>query len=379
MQKVFVRLLERWLGFCARLYLLRTRPMIVGVTGSVGKTTTKEAIAQVLAKAFPGRVKKSAGNLNNELGLPLSILGFNHVPTPVEYLWIALTAPFRVLMAYGVGRTATILVQEYSAEKPGDIAYLLTIARPHIAVVTNVGPIHLNPGQFPTLSAIAREKKRLVDVLPKDGTAVLNKDNPYTRAMGKRARAQVVWFKEAGADTAFEAALAVASVFDIPKEKARVQLKRFERPYGRLQFLRGFRGATILDDSYNANPMSMEAALSVLQKTKATTKIAALGDMLELGEGEERYHNEAGRVAHRVVDLLVGVGRRARWYNPDAWFPTPDHAASFLKKKLGRGVIVLVKGSQGARMEKVSEKLVLSTAHSKLPRQTPAWRSKPFI
>lgn len=378
--QLMVRLNRRLLRALATYKLGRERPRIVGITGSVGKTTTKEAVFTVLSHHFGGRVRKSVGNLNTEEGVPLSILNFADVPTRWQYPLVLLTGLVRALLT-PVPKKQPILVLELAAEKPGDIAYLTSFLAPYlfVGIVTTVGPIHLNTGQFSSIEAIAKEKGRLVEVLPKTGWAVLNRDNPYTKKMKDRTHARVIWFSEAGIESAGRIARAVGKIFKISDREIEAAMKNFVRPYGRLQEFPGTKGSLLIDDSYNANPMSVEQALLFVER-KIGRKIVVLGDMLELGAREKMFHEKIGRLARAKSDVVLGVGRRARWYQPTYHFATPQEAAHFLKKFVRAGDIVLVKGSQSMRMELVSEALLSNPADAaKLPRQTPAWKAKSFV
>jgi UDP-N-acetylmuramoyl-tripeptide--D-alanyl-D-alanine ligase len=298
---------------------------VVGITGSVGKTTTKEVIAGLLGSHWP--VLKSAGNFNTEIGLPLMLL--------------QLAAEHRV---------AVLEMGMYAA---GDINLLAEIARPRIGVVTNVAPVHLE--RMGTIERIARAKSELIAALPGDGLAVLNGDDPWTRAMARTtgiARSVLVGLAEdcdyratdvvthaldgvsftvlaEGRATplrtripgghlvhAFLAASATARALGmewdaIQEAAANVRLE------GRQQLLPVREDLLIIDDSYNASPLSMQAALDLLAATPGR-KIAVLGDMLELGPGEEAAHREVGGQAARIVDWLVVRGSRGIWIAEEA-------------------------------------------------------------
>jgi UDP-N-acetylmuramoyl-tripeptide--D-alanyl-D-alanine ligase len=374
-----LRVLTWMLKQLALLKLTRENPEIIVVTGSVGKTTTKEAIYTVLSAAFGDRVTRSAGNLNTEVGVPLSLLGFTVVPTRWQYPFVLMTAVGRAVFA--TRRRQLLHIQEMDADRPGDIRYLVSWLAPwiRVGVVTTVGPIHLDPGQFSSVEQAAKENRALVECLLPSGWAVLNKDNPYTKAMGRHTKAKVKWFADRGVETAFEAAKAVGSIFRVPEGRARMALSSFERPYGRLHELTGIKDTRIIDDSYNANPMSMEQALAILT-AKSGRRIAVLGDMLELGVREKVYHQRIGKLARENADVIVGVGKRAIWFAPTYHFASPHQAASFLKKFVRPQDVVLVKGSQSMRMEIVSEALLANKEETdKLPRQSAAWKHKPFV
>jgi len=377
---LFPRLAQHLLRFLARVTLARERPLIIAVTGSVGKTTTKEAIYTVLAHRYGSRVSVSRSNLNNEFGVPLSILGMESAPGRWQYPAV-LARGFVAALTARRPALRPIRVQELGAERPGDIAYLVAFLKPYLAlgVVTTIGPIHLNRGQFSSVAGIEQEKGMLVEALPEDGWAVLNKDNPATRRMGKRTRAKVVWFNDRGIDTHIEIARAVGKIYGLKEQEIRRALQTFHRPTGRLNEFAGMKGVVVIDDSYNANPMSMQEALSLLGN-RPGRRIAVLGDMLELGDRERLYHQQVGKLARGRSDVVVGVGNRARWYEGTYHFATPLLTASFLKKFVQVGDTVLVKGSQGMRMELVSAALLANPSDvEKLPRQTLAWKGKPFV
>ncbi|MBI4032858.1 UDP-N-acetylmuramoyl-tripeptide--D-alanyl-D-alanine ligase [Candidatus Berkelbacteria bacterium] len=380
--KSFVESLLTW---AARRMLAVQQPLIVGVTGSSGKTSTKEAIGHVLRKTVSDRIVRVApGNLNTEFGLPLAVLD---LPKPEgKAAWATTT-----LKAFWVGATATrlpagrqVLVLEYGAEQPGDIKRLTEIARPDIAVVTNVGEAHT---QFlGSLDGVAREKGALVRALPKTGIAVLAADDERVKAMGQRTEARVVEVRAPVRELSVELAIAVAEHgFGIPPATARKALNDWERPPGRLQLLRGKAGSWLLDDTYNANPLSTTLALSELRRLarekKATRSIAILGDMLELGEEENRVHTGVSLLAEKIADVVLLVGPRYRRTKRGMWFPGPVQAAEQAAQLAAKGDIILVKGSQSMRMEKVSEALLADPkeAAKHLVRQTPYWRSKPYV
>ncbi len=299
----------------------RFSPRVIGVTGSIGKTTTKELIASVVATRF--RTLKSEGNLNNEIGLPLSLLRLR---------------PEHEAAVFEMGFYV-----------PGEIAQLCGWARPEIGVVNNVYAVHLE--RAGTLDAIMRGKRELIEALPGDGVAILNADEPLVFGMRDHSRARVFTYGlSAGADlratdvetlgfegirltahhagreiavttpllgahsalTALRAAatgLACGLTWDEilaglrePGEGARIRLKLRKGP----------RGSTLIDDAYNASPESTLAALNVLAEA-AGRKVAVIGDMLELGAGEQAAHQRVGERAAEVATVLVTVGRRAQW------------------------------------------------------------------
>lgn len=359
--------------------LAATKPTIVGVTGSAGKTSTKEAITTVLTKTLSAPVTSAEGNLNTEFGLPLAILA---LPKPERAgAWLA--TAFR---AFQVGITPPrlakrVFVLEYGAEFPGDLAKLVAIAQPQIAVVTNVGPAHLE--FFKTLDNIAREKATLILKVPATGRVVLNADDAFVDWMAQQTRAEVVRVPGEGSDFAKNAAVAVATWFDVDDAVARRALAAWQPPPGRLVELPGRNDTVLLDDSYNANPSSMTLALNtarrLAKKRDAKRLVAVLGDMLELGPGEGRFHRGIALLSQKVADVTVLVGRRFQRMPADHWFGSPQEAADFLKDFVQAGDSILVKGSQGMRMELVVAALLANAAdRARLVRQSSAWQAQPF-
>jgi|GEM_PF-996583 len=288
MIKVFLkRLVIQYLAYFGRRAIAKSQALVIGITGSVGKTSTKEAIYAILEEAFgKEKVYKTPKNLNSEFGLPLAILGFTHSPKKLGWLAALFLVPFRLFAPPLIGRQ--YFVAEMAADKPSDIKHLLSIVQPKIAVITGVAPVHLDPGQFSSLEEIAQEKALLVESLPKEGVAILNGDNPYTKKIAQRLRAEkrcrvicygegeeneinksaLVGLKlnvlgEAGRYAAL-AGIAVAEALAIDQQKIFSGLAKLKPLPGRMNLLAGIKDSLIIDDTYNANPVSMAAALREL-------------------------------------------------------------------------------------------------------------------
>jgi UDP-N-acetylmuramoyl-tripeptide--D-alanyl-D-alanine ligase len=351
-------------------------PRVVGVTGSVGKTTTKEMIYGVLSRRF--RTLKSEGNYNSEIGLPLTLLQLE----PRHQ---------RVVLEMGM----------YDL---GEIAELAAIGRPHIGVVTNVGPTHLE--RLGTIERIAQAKKELVEALPDDGVAILNGDDPWVRQMAAQTKAEVFYYGldqtcdlwanhiqsqglegirfrfHHGAETihakvpmlgrhSVHTALAAAAVGLVEGQSWEEIIDGLRGAAQlRLVVVPGLRGSTILDDTYNASPASTIAALNLVEELDGR-KIAVLGDMLELGAYEEEGHRKVGRRALDVVAVLITVGERGRLIAEEALacgmeeekvFIEEDNggALACLRKIAAPGDIILVKGSRGMEMEEIVNELTMS-------------------
>lgn len=358
----------------ARFWRRKLELRVVGVTGSVGKTTSKELIAEVLAQGY--NTFKSSGNFNNEIGLPLNVLGISQ-----EHERAVLEMGFYVI---------------------GEIAFLTEIAQPQIGVVTNIGTVHAE--RAGSQKAIYRGKAELVRGLPKDGSAVLNYDDPLVRRMADVTEARVffygldpeadLWADEVdglGLDgvrfrlhyegetlhvrvpmigrhsvhTALRAA-AVGLVEGLDWQSI-LQGLRIGHPQLRLVAAEGQNGALLLDDTYNASPESTVAALNLLAELEGR-KVAVLGDMLELGQYERQGHQLVGNLAAKVADVLVTVGERAQIIAETArqagldekaiaQFADSEAALKFLRKNLTAKDVVLVKGSRAMHMDNIVPEL----------------------
>ena len=332
----------------------------VGVTGSVGKTSVKD-IARVL---LPGRVHANSENLNTEIGLPLTVL---EAPAGTE-----------------------VLVLEMAMRGPGQIAELASIAEPEVAVITNVGPVHVE--LLGSVEAIAAAKAEVLATLPPAGTAVVPVDagelEPHleqaprllrfglggdVEAVERRveegvtealistpAGRQLFHFPFAESHNLANALAAVAvgvaleaPLAEMADRAANIGFSRF-----RGERLKLGDGIVLVNDCYNANPVSMRAALDHLGSLDSGRRVAVLGEMAELGAGAPGYHREVGEHARaHGVDLVVGVGEPARDYGPDELVATPEEAAELLAAQLEPGDAVLVKGSRSAGLEAVAENL----------------------
>jgi len=354
---------------------------IAGVTGSVGKTTTKEILAALLGARF--RVLKSEGNFNNEYGLPLTL--------------------FRLDEAH---RAAVL---EMGMSRRGELSRLAEIARPDVGVVTRVSPAHLE--FFASVDEIALAKRELIEGLNgKGSTAVLNADDGRVAAFGSHAPGRVLTYgienraffmaeniEDRGAlGTTFDyvspegrvrlelalpgrhvianalASLAAASVWGIGIEEARAVLPSLKPPAMRGELLRFSDGAALINDSYNSSPAALEAMTSLLAATPGfKRRILAAGEMRELGASSAELHRQAGRFAAQggAIDWVIGVAGDAAQLVEGAvgaglaaehakWFQTSEEAAEFLRDLLGPGDLLLVKGSRGVRMERVVEALL---------------------
>ncbi len=363
-------------------YIVRRRELsIVAVAGSVGKTGTREAIAAVLARRF--RVFRNPANFNGRLGLPIALgeLEEQH----------------------------QIMVLEMATDAPGEIAELVSIAPPRVGIVTRVSEKYL--AYFGSLDTLARETATLVEALPAGGLAILNRDDPRVWAMRERTSARIT---AVSAHTPWELSAAIATevgrYFDIPQGDIQAALQHRPSLPGRMNILRGLNGATVIDDTFSANPASMRAALDAVlshpvdlaqAKVTASRLFLVLGDMDQLGDESVRLHRDVGAfIATRAnpsnptpepdagtATYLITCGELAR-HIADAALDAgmdPAHvnttyivrdAIDFIRQHVRSDDMVLVKGDTGARMERIVAALLADPADVRLlARQEPGWES----
>jgi UDP-N-acetylmuramoyl-tripeptide--D-alanyl-D-alanine ligase len=352
----------------------RWKGSLVGITGSMGKTTTKEFCSQVLAAEYS--VFRTPGNLNNLYGLPLSILG--------------------------LGTDDRIGLFEMGMSAPGEIAELCRIARPFIGVLTNVAPVHLE--FFKSVEAIAEAKAELVRALPPEGALVYNADDPLVRGIAATFEGEKTSFgvtqpadvRAEGVEiasldeTRFRlvldgvarqatipaaglhyvmnalAATALAGRYRIPADRIVETLAHLRLGAMRGRTLRFQAGFTVIDDSYNSNPQALLGVLETLSRIPAAARrIVVAGEMLELGPAGESMHYACGRrAAESGIDVVIGVRGNARAIAQGArdgglpapraqFFPDVDSAALHVVEMLGPGDLVLVKGSRGVRLDRL--------------------------
>jgi UDP-N-acetylmuramoyl-tripeptide--D-alanyl-D-alanine ligase len=331
-------------GELARLFRRTLRAKVIGVTGSAGKTTVKELAAAFL-RSGGFNVHATAGNFNNDLGLPLTVL---NCPADADFL-----------------------VVEMGTNHPGEIAYLADIASPDVGLISSIGTAHIE--FFHTQDGIADEKGTLFARLPPDGFAVLARENDRHDRLAAMSAAPVVDVSFADAEASvFSEALKVrlpgrhnvlnalvafgcARRFGVGLESCIAALKDFTLPGGRWRIVER-DGVTFVDDTYNANPTSMIAALETFASLPCDgRRIVVLGDMFELGERAACFHADVGRRAHALaLDAVVTVGPlanegiRGEYACKDA-----DEARTVLSKLLRPGDIVLLKASHGVHLDKV--------------------------
>lgn len=349
---------------------------VIGITGSVGKSSTKEMTAEVLGYRF--RTYKNPGNYNNEIGLPLTLIN--------------------------AGKGVEVLILEMGFYTRGEIAFLCDIAKPHIGILTNIGTVHAE--RSGSRESIAAGKAELVEALPSApmGTAILNYDDDLVRSMNTKTKANVLFYglnSEAdlwadnitgfglkgirfnlhykgesrvinasmiGRHSVSTALRACAAAFTLGMSWSETA-HALESSSNQLRMVavRTAHGALLIDDTYNATPESTIAALDLLNDMSGR-KIAVLGDMLELGQYVQSGHEEVGERAARVVDKLLTVGKLGKVIAESAlqhglssgkvdWVENTQAAVNALKEELQQGDIVLIKGSHGLRMDRIAAAL----------------------
>lgn len=417
--------LQQLLANLARKVLAKYKPRIVGITGSVGKTSTKEAVFFVLSQHF--RVYRPSKNFNNEYGLPLAILQIKDSPGRNVFGWLlVILKGFQYLLFSQ--KYPEVLVLEYGVDRIGDMDYLISIAKPDIAVITAIGVSHYE--FFKDAAAIETEKSKLVSNLAQTGTAVLNADNEKALAQTTKTRTQVISYGKN--QLAVVRLLELRETFSLPVsssltiqnggEQFSAQVSALGGPHissvlaaaavghalgvdsaavasgiaeyrpmpGRLNFISGIKHSVVIDDTYNAAPDSMREALELFRRFPASHKFAVLGDMLELGALSDQAHADMGKlVAEIAPSKLITVGSRGQQIADAAIVAglskdqtiscaTSDEAKMLVQSLLEPESLVLVKGSQGVRMEKIVKEIMAEPmrAEELLCRQDKSWINK---
>lgn len=423
LKKIIIKILQ----IEARLVIYKYKPKIVAVTGNLGKTSAKDAIYTVLSGHF--FVRKSDKSFNSELGIPLAVLGcptgwnnpaiwFKNILNGLELIFLKNHYP-------------KWLVLEVGADRPGDIKKISKWLRPDIAVVTGFGEIPVHVEFFPSVADLVKEKSYLVKAVKKGGTVVLGSDDKYSIGMKEETGDKIITYgfgEEAAVRASHESVLydenklpagmtfklnygANSMPINITGTVGRAQINsvlaamavgvseglnivslaesvhKHETPPGRLKIIKGLKGSVILDDTYNSSPRALSEALDAIGGVKTKVKkLAILGDMMELGKYSRGEHEKAGEKAAKIVGTLAVVGLRAKFIAEGAivagmpkedilYFENSSEAGTYLNGLLGKGSVVLVKGSQSMRMERAVEKLMLNPEERTdlLVRQEKEW------
>ncbi len=428
MKEIFKKFVIAILTFEAKILLKRTRPQIIAVTGSVGKTSIKDAIFEV----FKGttHVRKSEKSFNSEIGVPLSVLGLpNAWSNP--FLWIKNIFD-GALIALHPHEYPKLLILEMGVDRPGDMDKLTAWIRPDVVVLTRLPDVPVHVEFFDSPEAVIKEKKKLVDALKPDGVLIYNQDDEKVVAVAQTVFQRSIGYSryslspftasadkivyEDGRAVGFEfllthldratlmrvngslgvqhaynyaAASAVASVFSIGIDAVAEALRSYTPPAGRMRIIRGIKDTLIIDDTYNSSPTASERSLTTLGELKGVKRrIAVLGDMMELGQFSIREHERIGRLIPHSVDILATIGVRSRGFSKGAIdagmnpknifeFDTALQAGKEMQTFIQAGDAILVKGSQSIRAERFIEELMAEPekAEELLVRQDPMWKT----
>ena len=421
MKNILKYLIVFVLTFLARAVVRRYRPRIVMVTGSVGKTTTKDAVAAVLATRF--FIRKSEKSFNSEFGVPFTILGVEN-PWNNPLAWISVLKSSLALLLLP-NHYPKMLVLEVGADKPGDLARILRIATPDVVVVTRLPEIPVHVEAYSSPAEVREEEFSPAHALAPAAPLIICADDPYALESALLTPSRVIsygiasnasvrlsdidFYAEKGRVVGMTAkisvddekgvckvegsvgktqllpvaaALATAHAFQIPLSEALKALESYEPPAGRGRIFLGKNESIIIDDSYNASPAAVEEALITLKTfPHAVRRIAVLGDMLELGRYSVMEHERISALAGDAADVVFAVGIRARAFALGKaevmTFNNAQDAAIALAEYVRPGDVVLVKGSQSVRTERIVKALLIDPAdESRLVRQERKWKQK---
>ena len=404
MKRKFIQCVLKYL---AKLVLWRYKPLVIGVTGSVGKTSTKEAIYAVLKKQF--RVERNIFNLNTEIGMPLTIIQGKDAKRNI-FLWFYNFFYFLWLFIYKSKKYPEVLVLEMSEDAPGTIKYLVDLAHPKIGVITFIGdpPVHLK--YYKNINHFIEEISYLPQRLLLDGKFIFNIDNnlvlglkektmakTFSYGFNERADVKISNYKlvtigndlrKAGMSFRIEHkgsfvpvklkgvigkpqayALAAAAAVGLSLEMNLVEIaeamKDYQIPLGRTKLVSGIEDSWVLDDTYNACPDSVLAALDLIKDINAKRRIAILGDMKELGDFSKQAHELIGEKVSEIADIFIAVGKEMMSAKDIVieknskievfWFENSEEAKKYIKKMIQKGDLILVKGSRAMEMERITK------------------------
>ncbi len=410
------------LALLARGIVAKYRPIIVMITGSVGKTSTKDAVAAALSGRY--HLRASEKSYNSEFGVPLTIIGAKN-PWENASGWVRVIQEALALLLLP-NLYPKLLVLEVGADRPGDLARILAISTPDAVVVTRLPDVPVHVEAYATPQAVRDEEFSPAYALGAGCPLIISADDEHAVAMAKRLNVNVhtVGYS-GGADVHLETpvfteggmeakahscgqtytlraahalgrtqlyapamALALATTLHLSVDEALEGLTKYAPPPGRARVLKGKHGSTLIDDSYNASPAAVEEALSALPLVPGKRRIVVLGDMLELGRYSVQEHKRIGKVVASNADLLVTVGERAEAVRSAALqsgmqessvqgYTTALEAGHKLRELVREGDVLLIKGSQSMRMERIVEVLLEDPSDARLlVRQDREWKRR---
>jgi UDP-N-acetylmuramyl pentapeptide synthase len=435
MKEFFKRIVIFTISSLAHIQYLISKPLVIGITGSVGKTSTREAIYMLLYSVYGDSAIQAQKNYNGDIGLPLTFLqkktGFSN---PIEWFKIIFTSINEIFISLikknrGNSNYPKYIVAEYGVDHPGEMDDQLKVALPDIAVVTKIALVHTQ--EFGSINNIVTEKGKIIKCLSKESIAILNYDDVNVRKLGKNTRAKRIFFgrQQKGVDIGFSGlkettngielnihdsvnrkkekltikilgsygayiilpAIAIGIQFGRPLKEIVGILKEYKPPKGRMRILPGIINSIIIDGSYNASPVTMSAAIQTSRIFKKMNRILFLGDMRELGKLESDEHKKIAKLIKKYGNYAVLVGPLMERYTkvellklgypPDRIFTTLDsteagrYISKIIKSSKDR-TVVICKGSQNnIRLEK-GIKLFFDpkgNAHNELTRQDDQW------
>ena len=431
MKSIFKKIISLIITCEAILIIKKYKPKIIAVTGSVGKTSTKDAIFAVMSSSF--FVRKSEKSFNSDIGIPLTILGCQNAWfDPIKWCRNIFRGLELILFTK---KYPEWLILEVGADRPGDIKNVSRWLKPKLVVLTSFAKVPVHVEFFKDRDAVIREKKYLVDALKHDGILIVNGDdedsvkikesaknisiiygtsniadliateikNYYGKDGGIEGVTFKVEYKENIVPVIIKGALGDKSLYSslaaiavgisqkINIVKAAEALINLEASKGRMRIIKGIKNTTIIDDTYNSSPKALISALNTLKEIKVSNsakKIAVLGDMLELGKHSIDEHYKAGKLVADVCDILLTVGIRSRKIAEGALdgllsekniyqFENSVEAGKFLQNILKEGDVILIKGSQSMRMERTVEEVMSEPdkAVELLVRQETEWKN----
>lgn len=429
MKDVFKKIVVCIITWEAKMLLRRTRPIVIAVTGSVGKTSIKDAIYEVLKSTM--HVRKSEKSFNSEIGVPLTVLGLpNAWSNPIQWLKNIVDG---ALIALHPGEYPKMLILETGVDRPGDMDRLTSWIKPDVVVLTRLPDVPVHVEYFDSPEAVIAEKKKLVLALNPEGVLVYNHDDERVRDIARETHQRGVGYSRyslspftASADKVvyengvavgiefvlthgdrsvpmrvngslgvqhtynYAAATAVASIFNIDITNVAESLYTYVPPPGRMRLIPGLKNTLLIDDTYNSSPAASEGALRTLGELKGVKRrFAVLGDMMELGQFSIREHERIGRLVPKSADVLVTIGVRARGFSKGALaegmseknileFDDAMQAGKELQSMIKPGDVLLVKGSQSIRAERFVEELMAEpqNAEKLLVRQDKMWKER---
>lgn len=428
MKSLFKNIIVSIITFEAKILLKRTKPQIIAITGSVGKTSVKDAVFEILKEKI--HVRKSEKSFNSEIGVPLSVLGLpNAWSNPFH--WLKNIFDGFVLMIHP-GAYPKLLVLEMGVDRPGDMDKLTSWIQPDVVVLTMLPDVPVHVEFFDSPEEVIEEKKKLVDALKPEGVLIFNQDDQTVVGVAEGVRQQSIGYSRysnapfmASSDTVlyengaasgfafklsyvdqsidievkdslgvqhaynYAAAAAVGSVFDITLEEVAKSLKSYTPPPGRMRLIPGLKDTVIIDDTYNSSPIACEQSLKTLGDLRGVKRrIAVMGDMMELGQFSIQEHERIGKLVPQYADILVTIGVRSKGMSKGATeagmepknileFDNSVRAGKELQNIIQPGDVLLVKGSQSIRAERFVEEIMKEPekAEDLLVRQGRIWRS----